>query len=221
LLHDPIAVRMQRDIEVQDSPPPVLDDKKAIECAKRQTRNREEVERGDYLAVVVEEGQPASRLPRIAVSLQPPQISRHGGFGNLESQLEQFAMDAGRPPGRILRLHAPDQLPDLWTHLRSAPSTKPGPPPPKQTEARTMPGNHGLRLDKDQGLGPAGPQSAEHNPEQPIKAIQLRARLLALKHGKLLAKGSGFQSEIVTRQKEGAEVGDHRTGKSEHLSDIS
>jgi hypothetical protein len=25
----------------------------------------------------------------------------------------------------------------------------------------------------------------------------------------------------VTRQKEGAEVGDHRTGKSEHLSDIS
>jgi hypothetical protein len=25
----------------------------------------------------------------------------------------------------------------------------------------------------------------------------------------------------VTPQKEGAEVGDHRTGKSEHLSDIS
>ena len=83
-----------------------------------------------------------------------------------------------------------------------------------------MPGNHGFRLDHDQGLGPAGPQSAEHNPEQPIKAIQLRARLLALKHGKLLAKGSGFQSEIVTRQKEGAEVGDHRTGKSEHLLNI-
>jgi hypothetical protein len=84
-----------------------------------------------------------------------------------------------------------------------------------------MPGNHGLRLDHDQGRGPAKPQSAQCNPKQPIQAIQLRARLLAPKHGKLLAKGNGFQSEIVTRQKEGAEVGDHRTGKGEHLSDIS
>jgi hypothetical protein len=84
-----------------------------------------------------------------------------------------------------------------------------------------MPANHGFRLDNDQGVGPARPQSAERNPEQPIEPIQFRARLLPLKHGKLLAKGSGFQRQVVALQKESAEVGDHRTGKSEHLSDIN
>ena len=69
----------------------------------------------------------------------------------------------------------------------------------------------------------SAPAQPGHNRRSTIqksgsRAIQLRTRLLALKHGKLLAKGSGFQSEIVTRQKEGTEVGDHRTGKSEHLS---
>ena len=72
-----IARRMRRDNEVQYPPPPVFGDKRAIECAKHQTRDREKVERGDYLAVVVDDGQPASRLAPIAVSLQPPHISRH------------------------------------------------------------------------------------------------------------------------------------------------
>ena len=56
LLYDPFARRMLRDIEVQDTSATVLDDKEAVECAKRQARNRKEVERGDYLAVVVEKG---------------------------------------------------------------------------------------------------------------------------------------------------------------------
>jgi hypothetical protein len=41
LLHDPIGRRVCRDIEVQDSPSIVRDDKKAVEGAKRQARNGE------------------------------------------------------------------------------------------------------------------------------------------------------------------------------------
>jgi len=37
----------------------MLDNKEAVEDAKRQARNREEVECGDYLGMVVEKGQPA------------------------------------------------------------------------------------------------------------------------------------------------------------------
>jgi hypothetical protein len=69
LLYDPVAGRMLRDIEVQDPSATVLDDKEAVECAKRQARNREEVERGDYLAVVVEEGQPALRSALITTTV--------------------------------------------------------------------------------------------------------------------------------------------------------
>lgn len=64
-----------------------------------------------------------------------------------------------------------------------------------------MPGNHGLRLDNDQGFGPALPQPAEDNPEQPIEAMQFGPGLLPLEDGELLAKSDGFQGEFVTWQK--------------------
>ena len=120
----------------------------------------------------------------------------------------------------VLRLHAPDQLPDLFTHLRSSRSTMPGPPPPKQPESSTMPANDGLRLHDDQGLGPAGPQASERNPKQPIKAIQLGTGPLPLENSELLAKSGGFQSEVVARHKEGAEVCDHRENERDHRSNV-
>jgi hypothetical protein len=59
-----------------------------------------------------------------------------------------------------------------------------------------MPGNHGLRLDDDQGFGPALPQPAEDNPEQPIEAIQFGPGLLPLEDGELLAKSDGFSGRV-------------------------
>src|SRR6516164_8877428 len=79
-----------------------------------------------------------------------------------------------------------------------------------------MPGNDGLRLDDDQGFGPAFPQPAEDNPEQPIEAIQFGPRLLPLEDGELLAKSDGFQGKFVTWQKKGPQVSHHRTGKGNH-----
>ena len=81
-----------------------------------------------------------------------------------------------------------------------------------------MPGNHGLRLDDDQGFGPALPQPAEGNPEQPIEAIQFGPGLLPLEDGELLAQSDGFQGEFVTWQKKGAQVSHHCTGKGNHGS---
>lgn len=69
LLYDPVAGRMLRDIEVQDTSATVLDDKEAVEGAKRQARNRKEVECGDYLAVVAEKGQPALRFAPIKTTV--------------------------------------------------------------------------------------------------------------------------------------------------------
>ena len=83
-----------------------------------------------------------------------------------------------------------------------------------------MPGNHGLRLDDDQGFGPALPEPAEANPEQAIGAIQFGAGLLPRKDGALLAKSDGFQGEFVTWQEEGTQVSHHRTGKGNHGSNL-
>ena len=81
-----------------------------------------------------------------------------------------------------------------------------------------MPGNHGLRLDDDQGFGPALPEPAENNPEHPIEAIQFGPGLFPLEDGELLAKSDGFQGEFVTWQKKGPQVSHHRTGKGNHGS---
>src|SRR5271167_285534 len=49
-----------------------------------------------------------------------------------------------------------------------------------------------------------------------IEAMQSEAGLLSLEDGELLPKSSGFQSELVTRNEEGANVSDHREGKRNH-----
>ena len=102
----------------------------------------------------------------------------------------------------------------LWSP-RPASLRAPVPQPP---ESGTMPGNHGLRLDEDQGFRPALPQPTEHNPEQPIEATQLGPGLLPLQDGELLAKSDGFQGEFVTWQEKGTQVSHHRTGKGNHGS---
>src|SRR5579872_547450 len=69
LLDDPIAGRMRGDIEMQNSPPIMLDYKEAKKHAKRYGWNCEEVESGDHFAVIVEEGQPAFRLVLMTMTL--------------------------------------------------------------------------------------------------------------------------------------------------------
>jgi len=46
--------------------------------------------------------------------------------------------------------------------------------------------------------------------------MQSEAGLLPLENGELLSKSSGFQSELVTQNEEGANVSDHREGKRNH-----
>jgi hypothetical protein len=60
------------------------------------------------------------------------------------------------------------------------------------------------------------PQPAQHNPEQPIEAIQSGTGLLALEDSELLAKSDGFQGEFMAWQEKGTQVCNYRTGKGNH-----
>jgi len=55
LLHDPIASRMRRTVEMEKGSPAIFDDEEDVECLKRQCRNGKEVEGGDHFAMVVQE----------------------------------------------------------------------------------------------------------------------------------------------------------------------
>ena len=108
LLQNPIARRMQRSVEMENAAPMMLNDKEAVQHPETQRRHGEEVEGGDYFSMVLEERQPTLHLRLVGLTLQLLEIARHGRFGNLKSELQQFAVDARRSPGWIVGLHAPE-----------------------------------------------------------------------------------------------------------------
>jgi hypothetical protein len=69
-------------------------------------RNGKEVQRGDDLAVIGQEGQPP--LARISAPTDTAQIPGYGPLRNGEAQLQKFAVYFRRSPSRVFFCHAPD-----------------------------------------------------------------------------------------------------------------
>src|SRR6516165_3089206 len=102
---------ISRHIEMQDLTPVVDDDEKAVQNTKRECWDGEKVHRRNGLAMVPEERQPL--LDGIWISRGSPDPSRDTPFREIETQLEQFAVNARRSPGRILGHHSKDQVANL------------------------------------------------------------------------------------------------------------
>jgi hypothetical protein len=217
LPHDPIAVRMCRAVEVQNSASAAFDDEEAVERAKPECRNSEEVGCRDHLAVVVEERKPLFRFAFVASALQPLEVARNRRFGNLESKPEQFAMNARRAPCWIIDLHKSDQFTNFFIYLRSA--GLPRSPTPEQSKTSTMSRHHGFGLHDDERVGPAAPNPSKRNPESPIKTLQPSTRLLPLVYGELLSKSGRLQRETMPRHNETPKVECYRQDEIKHQFD--
>jgi hypothetical protein len=107
LLYDPKSIGISRHIEVQDLTPVMADDEKAVQNTKRESGDGEEVHRSNGLAMVSEERQPS--LHGIWISRSSPHPSRDTPFRDIETQLEQFTVNARCSPGRIVGNHTEDQ----------------------------------------------------------------------------------------------------------------
>ena len=57
----------------------MFDDKEAVECSKRESRNRKEVESGDHFAMVVQERPPALGSAFVQLVLELFQVVRDCG----------------------------------------------------------------------------------------------------------------------------------------------
>jgi hypothetical protein len=99
-------------LKMQDLAPVVADDEKAVHNTKRERWDGEKVHRRNGLAMVSEEGQPL--LDGMCISRGSPDPSRDTPFREIETQLEQFAVNARRSPGRILGNHSKDQGANLF-----------------------------------------------------------------------------------------------------------
>src|SRR5215469_10658376 len=100
---------MPSDVAVQNPAPVMANNKEAVQQLKRDRGDREKIHGRDRFAMIVKKSQPA--LGKFWVSGCPLHPAGNASLGNLEAEHEQFAMDAGSPPGGVFRDHAEDQIP--------------------------------------------------------------------------------------------------------------
>jgi len=116
--------------------------------------------------------QGAPSLGRRSTSLD--HVLRDARLSDLETKLEQLAVDARRIPQRIFRAHPPNQRAQFGIDLRSA-SKRAGFPTPVPTETGPMPTYERRRPDDRDGLEDRWKPSIQHDQEQAIPIRELDA----------------------------------------------
>ena len=84
--------------------------------------------------MIAKEGLPGLQWP----ILPGHHVDRNRGLGDLDTQLEQFAMDLGGAPQRVLNAHSSDQIAHFFNDRRT-PSGRTGFPPPVSGKTHSMP----------------------------------------------------------------------------------
>jgi hypothetical protein len=117
-------------------------------------------------------------------------------FGQLQSQVQQFPVNAWRAPTRIGRAHLANQIDELARDRRPAlpMATLPAPVQPKSL---SVPGDHRFRLDNRKGRSPTIPKLREPCPEDSICDAELYfvGTLQTLKDQELMTKGHDLRME--------------------------
>src|ERR1700675_1787960 len=170
---------MACDVEVQDAPAIMANYEEAVEKTEGDRRNGEEIHGGDGFAMMAEKSQPPpTRLWISGRSLHP---AGDASLRYIEAEHQKLAADGGATPGGVLGYHAEDQVldlvrkpvsPNLFSDL--------GDKAPVQTEAGSMPTNHGFRSHDDERLFPSRPESAGDHPEKYVEHAEFGFGVLAL-----------------------------------------
>ena len=117
----------------------------------------------------------------------------------LETELFEYFVLA---PSRIVSAHAPDEVDVFARNFGPADFLGSRLPAPIEFEALAMPSDDGLRLDDDEGLLPAVPDSGEPHPEGAIAGAEPRMLLLSLVDSELLPQGEVFKHECTSVSEE-------------------
>jgi hypothetical protein len=112
LLNNPQARRVPRDVEMQNAPTVVADDKKAAEHTEGDCWHGEEVHRRNGFSMVAQERKPAFR--RLGISRRFADPTRDGSLGSVEAGHDKFTMNPRCSPRRIFGDHPENQISDLF-----------------------------------------------------------------------------------------------------------
>jgi len=149
---------------MNDSAPLMRKNKEDVENAERDCRDYEEIDRGKLFAVVFQKCAPCLR-GRFWI---PEHVLGDGCLRNMDSQLEQFAMNSRGSPEAIISAHRADKLTDILGNPGPSRLAAPAFPGPKQSESCAMPGDDCFRFNNDDCRAPLRPKSKEPNPEKSV-----------------------------------------------------
>jgi hypothetical protein len=101
---------MAGNVQVQNLPPIMPNNKEAVQQLEGDRRDDEEIHGRDSCAMIANKGQPAPGKFWISGSSLHP--AGDASLRYIETQHEQFAVDAGSTPGWVLPHHPEDQIPN-------------------------------------------------------------------------------------------------------------
>ena len=114
-----------------------------------------------------------------------------GGVDEVVTEKGELGLDPRRSPEWVVAAQAANEGADRGRNL--GPARLAGLPGPVVSEALPVPANHGLRLDDHEGGLPAGPETRQQHPEEPVAPAEFRARLGALINCQLLPQRQTFR----------------------------
>ncbi len=133
----------------------------------------------------------------------PRQISGHRGLRHRNPQLEQFSVNAGCTPQGVGLAHAPNEITNVRRHFwpTGKAARFPGPMP---GESSAVPTEGRVGLNHLQTSPPTGPESVQHNPQEPVAAVEAQAtRRVLLENCKLVTKREDLRIQGSTGLKTG------------------
>src|SRR5450756_2724593 len=113
---NPFCRRIPCDVNPDQISAVKLDDDECREQVETDSRNNEQVHRGNVRRVVTQEGQPSPAWRPASLD----HVLGDAGLSDLKPKFEKFAVDAWRAPKRVLHAHLPDQRAQPRLDLRPA-----------------------------------------------------------------------------------------------------
>jgi hypothetical protein len=194
---------MPRDVEMQHTSAVVADYEETVANPKCKGWNREEVHRHDGFPMIPQEGEPPFGSP--GNSRGSAHSARDRSFTDIETQHQEFAMNARRAAGWVLRHHPEDQISDFFLDpVSSSRLVRLRDQAPIQLEACAVLPTDGLRAHQDERTLPARPDPTSPNPGQLVDSGHPRSAVMPLEHQQLLPEDQVLQEKIATGAEQAA-----------------
>src|SRR5476651_887341 len=162
--------------------------------------------------MIAKEGLPSLQWP----TLPRHHVFRNRGLGNVDADLEQFTMDLGGSPERILKTHSSDKVAHLFSSDLSA-TERTRLPSPVSGKAHSVPTHNSFGPDDGYGIKNARKATIEPNEQGAVGPAQIQSTWCALsKHVQLMTQNQKFSVKPPSRLEAIAHHADEKEGDCDH-----